>query len=100
MALVSRLCFAGDTPPEEAVIRRLLGLVTRESSLAAQAGDPSALIRTKQMSPFPDECIDPTPVVRSFLLRLLLKSELVDMLQISRPKMISECNKKDKNPKY
>ena len=70
MALVSRLCFTKDTPPDEAVVHRLLGYVTRESQVAR-----GGALRTKKMSVFADDGIDPTPVVRSFLLQLLLRSE-------------------------
>jgi len=81
MDLVSRLCF-GDcsTPPEEAVIRRLMGYITCTSQVAEKlrklkgeaAAAKSPAPRTKKMF---DDAIDATPVVRSFLLQLLLKSE-------------------------
>jgi len=80
MDLVSQLCFGDDsTPPEEAVICRLMGYITRKSIVdeklqklkGAAVAIPST-IKTKKMF---DEAIDATPVVRSFLLQLLLKSE-------------------------
>jgi len=77
MDLVSQLCFGDDsTPPEEAVIRRLMGYITRKSvvdeKLQKLKGPAAAAPKTKKMF---DEAIDATPVVRSFLLQLLLKSE-------------------------
>ena len=77
MALVSRLCFAGDTPPDHEVVHRLLGYVTRESHMVRADGaqHPAGAIRTKRMSVFVDDSIDATPVVRSFLLQLLLRSK-------------------------
>jgi len=65
MELVSRLCFEGDMPPESDVVPRLLEHVTRQTSTDQPV--------TKEMTIF--DSIDPTPVVRSLLLQLLLRSE-------------------------
>ena len=79
MDLVSQLCFGDDmTPPEEAIIRRLMGYITCKSKVAERlqklkgAAAVPDVQKTKKMF---DEAIDATPVVRSFLLQLLLKSE-------------------------
>jgi len=74
MDLVSQLCFGDDsTPPEEAVIRRLMGYITCRSKVAEKLQQlQGAVQKTKKMF---DDAIDATPVVRSFLLQLLLKSE-------------------------
>jgi len=76
MDLVSQLCFGDDlTPPEEAVVRRLMGYITCRSKVDDKLQElkgARALPKTKKMF---DEAIDATPVVRSFLLQLLLKSE-------------------------
>jgi len=79
MDIVSRLCFSDDAaPPEEAVIRRLMGYITCKSKVAEKlerlpgAAAVPAIQKTKKMF---DDAIDATPVVRSFLLQLLLKSE-------------------------
>ncbi|XP_071953363.1 E3 ubiquitin-protein ligase rnf213-alpha-like [Antedon mediterranea] len=69
MEVISQLCFADGTPPSEKVIKRLLGYVTIDSKKQKQPA-------TKKVSPFPEDCIDPNPVVRSFLLQLLLQSSL------------------------
>jgi len=80
MDLVSQLCFGDDsTPPQEAVIRRLMGYITCTSKVAEKlqklkgpAAAGPAVQKTKKMF---GDAIDATPVVRSFLLQLLLKSE-------------------------
>ena len=70
MELVSSLCFPGDVPPENAVIQKLLKYVTKEN----KDSDAKGRVVTQRMNVFQDS-IDPTPVVRSFLLQLLLRSE-------------------------
>ncbi len=70
MELVSQLCFAEGKPPEPAVITMLMSCVTRQSKLEAAASRRT----TKKLTIF-DDCIDPTPVVRSVLLQLLLRSK-------------------------
>ncbi|XP_067673877.1 E3 ubiquitin-protein ligase rnf213-alpha-like [Haliotis asinina] len=68
MSVVSKLCFGGTETPESAVIERIFSYITRRYS-------QSGRLHTKEMSVF-DDMIDPTPVVRSFLLKLLIhKSE-------------------------
>ena len=83
MDLVSRLCFSGDTPPDEAVVKKLMGYVTRQPKLVERLERLRGAARqrtvTKKLTLFEDS-IDPTPVVRSFLLQLLLRSELVHKL--------------------
>ncbi|XP_041355040.1 E3 ubiquitin-protein ligase RNF213-like [Gigantopelta aegis] len=69
MAVVSNLCFGGDTAPEDAVIERILTYITRKTS--SQGLSASERLQTKQMTVF-DDLVDPTPVVRSFLLKLLI----------------------------
>ncbi|KAI8513635.1 hypothetical protein Bbelb_079590 [Branchiostoma belcheri] len=67
MELVSRFCFSGGTPPEAGVVEMLLGYVVRKSQ-----GESAA--KTKKFTPFEDDCIDQTPIIRSFLLQLLLQA--------------------------
>ncbi|XP_041354620.1 E3 ubiquitin-protein ligase rnf213-alpha-like [Gigantopelta aegis] len=69
MAVVSNLCFGGDTAPEDAVIEKILTYITRKTS--SQGPSASERLQTKQMTVF-DDLVDPTPVVRSFLLKLLI----------------------------
>ncbi|KAL8581506.1 hypothetical protein ACOMHN_042899 [Nucella lapillus] len=66
MALVSQLCFAGKRPPEPAAVSHIFGYIIHTSKRGKK------LLQTKNMTVH-DDLIDPTPVLRSFLLRLLLK---------------------------
>ena len=71
MAVVSQLCFHGNTPPESDVIQHLLKLITQEAKDTARETRG-----TKQMVALKDrEAVDATPVVRSFLLQMLLRSQ-------------------------
>ena len=71
MAVVSNLCFGGDIAPEDAVIEKVLTYITRKTSAPPGLG-ASGRLQTKQMTVF-DDLVDPTPVVRSFLLKLLIR---------------------------
>lgn len=66
------MCFAGTEPPQPEVIETLLGLVTR----AKPRVDEKDAKETKMLSMFNDE-IDDKPIVRSFLLQLLLRAKCV-----------------------
>ncbi|KAJ7339378.1 hypothetical protein OS493_005772 [Desmophyllum pertusum] len=63
MELVSILCFGDSKDLEEDALSLLMRFVIGHQST-----------QTKDFSPFPDYGIDPTPVVRSFLLQQLLRS--------------------------
>jgi hypothetical protein len=67
MDMISQLCFTNDSAPSVKVIEKLLSFITFDGS------KESGVIQTKVMSIF-DTGIDPTPVFRSFLLQLLLKT--------------------------
>ncbi|KAG7491182.1 hypothetical protein MATL_G00000180 [Megalops atlanticus] len=80
--LVSGVCFEENHPPSQQVVLHLLSFLMMEA-------DPVPLIRahrqilTKALSPF-QESVDKTPVVRSVVLKLLLKysfDEVKDYLQ-------------------
>ena len=71
MEIVSRLCFAGDEPPSDYVIEKLLNFVTKDPGI--ESGDGTQMV-SSNLNPFEDT-IDPTPAVRSFLLQLLLRSK-------------------------
>ncbi|XP_077981890.1 E3 ubiquitin-protein ligase RNF213-like [Glandiceps talaboti] len=64
MEIISRECFGGSKPPDDDVCERLIGYVTRKVDTNA---------KTKNLTPFTEDCVDPTPVLRSFLLQLLLR---------------------------
>ncbi|XP_035692571.1 E3 ubiquitin-protein ligase rnf213-alpha-like [Branchiostoma floridae] len=71
MDVVSMFCFADDTPPKQEVIDMLLGYIVREVD--------KNRARTKGFSPFEDDCVDRTPIIRSFLLQLLLRFKFADV---------------------
>ncbi|CAK6438595.1 unnamed protein product [Pipistrellus nathusii] len=66
--LVSTLCFKDNCPPSRDVVQALLALLFTEKTLLR---DPPQS-HTKSLSPF-DDVVDKTPVIRSVVLKLLLK---------------------------
>jgi len=77
MDLVCRLCFTNtltsSEPPQRDAVKRLMGYITCESKVNEKIKELKGQ-KTKKMGLF-DDALDPTPVVRSFLLQLLLRSE-------------------------
>lgn len=65
MALISQLSFAGNAPPEPEALKHIFGYVTRHVQGISK-------LQTQQLTLFDDQ-IDPSPVFRSFILRLLLR---------------------------
>ncbi|XP_068920216.1 E3 ubiquitin-protein ligase RNF213 isoform X2 [Petaurus breviceps papuanus] len=77
--LVSTMCFKDNTPPDKEVIEELLSLLFVHKKLLKD----SLLISghseyTKSLSPF-DDVVDKTPVIRSVVLKLLLKYSFHDV---------------------
>ncbi|XP_025892633.1 E3 ubiquitin-protein ligase RNF213 [Nothoprocta perdicaria] len=68
--VVTTMCFKDNEPPEAAVIKELLNLLFVHKNLLQDSGPPA--VYTKFLSPFNDE-VDATPVIRSIMLKLLLK---------------------------
>nr|XP_022293483.1 E3 ubiquitin-protein ligase rnf213-alpha-like isoform X1 [Crassostrea virginica] len=68
MDLVSQLCFSDDLPPSRVVVEKLMSYIT----VTARRGI-GGRTTSKEMSVF-EEGIDPTPVLRSFLLQHLLRT--------------------------
>uniref|UniRef100_A0A3P8VZZ7 RING-type E3 ubiquitin transferase n=1 Tax=Cynoglossus semilaevis TaxID=244447 RepID=A0A3P8VZZ7_CYNSE len=81
--LVSNMCFKDNSPPSSAVIHDLLSfLLVETNTVPNHKGNTH--VRTKMLSPF-DECMDKNPVVRSVVLKLLLKysfEKVKDYLQV------------------
>ncbi|XP_061169274.1 E3 ubiquitin-protein ligase rnf213-alpha-like [Saccostrea echinata] len=65
MDLVSQLCFSDDVPPSRHVVEKLMSHITATAK--------SGKMASKELSVF-EEGIDPTPVLRSFLLQHLLRT--------------------------
>ena len=82
MDLVCRLSFTDSPtssyPPEPEAVKRLMGYITCKSKVNEKKKELEGQ-RTKKMGVF-DDALDPTTVVRSFLLQLLLRSELVSIV--------------------
>ncbi|KAM4663584.1 E3 ubiquitin-protein ligase RNF213-like [Discoglossus pictus] len=70
MDIVCTMCFKDSTPPDDKVIHQLLSLVFINKSGLKQY--------TKSLSPF-DDSVDKTPVIRSVILKLLLKYSFDDI---------------------
>ncbi|KAF6297909.1 hypothetical protein mRhiFer1_000154 [Rhinolophus ferrumequinum] len=80
--LVSTMCFKDSSPPQKDVVEALLALLFIKKRLL----DPSQKCRehTKSLSPFSDDVVDKNPVIRSVVLKLLLKysfHEVKDYIQ-------------------
>ncbi|XP_022250656.1 E3 ubiquitin-protein ligase rnf213-alpha-like isoform X2 [Limulus polyphemus] len=61
--VLSRYCFSGNSPPDDTVIKELIRLITVNKNENLQ---------TRNMTVFDVDYVDPTPVIRSYLLKLLL----------------------------
>lgn len=69
IAVVSNLCFGGETMPEPALIEMIMGIVFTKSD--------STSLGTRALTPVVNGKIDEVPVVRSSLLQLLLEHKYV-----------------------
>ncbi|KAM5149392.1 E3 ubiquitin-protein ligase RNF213 [Callospermophilus lateralis] len=69
--LVSTVCFKDNAPPQKSVIDGLLSLLFVQKELLRDAPQRHRE-HTKSLSPF-DDAVDKTPVIRSVVLKLLLK---------------------------
>ncbi|CAC5361652.1 RNF213 [Mytilus coruscus] len=73
MEVVSQLCFAEGTPPSPEVIKKLQSYIIGQSE-----NEREEKLVSKELTVFQDS-IDPTPVVRSFLLQQLMQTSGVDI---------------------
>lgn len=71
MQVVSQLCFENSTPPSQDVMQHLLQLVMHKKKISELN---VTIIRTRQMTIF-ETVVDTTPVFRSFLLQLLIRTK-------------------------
>ncbi|XP_006886389.1 PREDICTED: E3 ubiquitin-protein ligase RNF213 [Elephantulus edwardii] len=69
--LVSTMCFRDNTPPQKDVVEALLALLFVQKTLLREESQRHRE-HTKFLSPF-DDVVDKTPVIRSVVLKLLLK---------------------------
>ncbi|RXN29563.1 E3 ubiquitin-protein ligase RNF213-alpha-like protein [Labeo rohita] len=76
--LVTTVCFKDNTPPSRNIILHLLSLLMVESCSVPQIKGRDRRFLTKALSPF-DDSVDKNPVVRSVVLKLLLKYSFDDV---------------------
>uniref|UniRef100_A0A803XP10 RING-type E3 ubiquitin transferase n=1 Tax=Meleagris gallopavo TaxID=9103 RepID=A0A803XP10_MELGA len=100
--VVTTMCFKDNEPPDTAVIQELLNLLFVYRDFLEDSDHPAAY--TKLLSPF-DEEVDETPVIRSVMLKLLLKysfSEVKNDVQdyLSRVECSHILDKRDKKELY
>ncbi|XP_067280905.1 E3 ubiquitin-protein ligase rnf213-alpha isoform X2 [Pseudorasbora parva] len=76
--LVSTVCFKDNTPPSQDIILHLLSLLMVEAGSLPQIRGQDRRFLTKALSPF-DDAVDKNPVVRSVVLKLLLKYSFDDV---------------------
>ncbi|XP_013361468.1 PREDICTED: E3 ubiquitin-protein ligase RNF213 isoform X2 [Chinchilla lanigera] len=75
--LVSTMCFKDNTPPQKSVIDSLLSLLFIQKEILRDTLQRRRE-HTKSLSPF-DDVVDKTPVIRSVVLKLLLKYSFQDV---------------------
>lgn len=68
MEVVSQLCFSEGTAPSKEVVEKLLSYITGHSKT-----HKLERVVSKKLTIF-DDAIDPSPVVRSFLLQKLIQT--------------------------
>lgn len=74
--VVSGLCFRQSIAPDDELVLMLLDIVFTEQREVEEGGEGEGGKRgTRNLTPFKDDVGDKQPVVRSFLLQLLLEHE-------------------------
>ncbi|XP_062875116.1 E3 ubiquitin-protein ligase rnf213-alpha [Trichomycterus rosablanca] len=76
--LVSTICFRDNSPPNKTIILHLLSFVMVEPGSVPVIKGRDRTFLTKALSPF-DDSVDKNPVVRSVVLKLLLKYSFEDV---------------------
>ncbi|KAK3552318.1 hypothetical protein QTP86_010384 [Hemibagrus guttatus] len=76
--LVSTICFRDNSPPNKAIILHLLSFLMVEAGSVPSIRGCDRRFLTKALSPF-DDAVDKNPVVRSVVLKLLLKYSFADV---------------------
>ena len=72
MEVVSGLCFSQSKAPEEKLVEMLLGIVFTERP-GKEARETDGRLDTRELTPYKTDKSDENPVIRSFLLQLLLQ---------------------------
>ncbi|XP_060596004.1 E3 ubiquitin-protein ligase rnf213-alpha-like [Ruditapes philippinarum] len=97
MDVVSQLCFADNTAPSQEVVEKLLSYIF----FTTRGGDHQ---RTRDLSIF-NTGIDPTPVFRSFLLQLLMRTSADNVKEnlehyLTQAKDLIQKNADDEDEQY
>ncbi|XP_067403324.1 E3 ubiquitin-protein ligase RNF213 isoform X3 [Emydura macquarii macquarii] len=98
--LVSTVCFKANEPPEKAVIWELLNLLFVHRDPLRVGLTNHRAVYTKLLSPF-DDVVDKTPIVRSVVLKLLLKYSFSDVKAYMQHYLsqVEQCQILDKDDK-
>ncbi|XP_043570887.1 E3 ubiquitin-protein ligase rnf213-alpha-like isoform X2 [Chiloscyllium plagiosum] len=78
IALVSMVCFKDNSPPTKEVVTDLLSQLVTEKEVSIKIMGKDRQYHTRTLSPF-DDSVDRNPVVRSIVLKLLLKYSFDDI---------------------
>jgi len=75
MELVSSLCFGAHSAPEPDLIKMLIDMVftERQETEGQETEGQEVEVGTRDFSPYHEVRSDKVPIIRSFLLRLLLE---------------------------
>uniref|UniRef100_A0A4W4H2I6 RING-type domain-containing protein n=1 Tax=Electrophorus electricus TaxID=8005 RepID=A0A4W4H2I6_ELEEL len=100
--VVSTVCFKDNSPPSRGVILHLLSFLMVETFCLLSSLPVHSRILTKALSPF-DECVDRNPIVRSMVLKLLLKYSFDDvkdylehhLTDVLRSKILDDSDKSE-----
>ncbi|XP_048674799.2 E3 ubiquitin-protein ligase RNF213 isoform X3 [Caretta caretta] len=98
--LVSTMCFKDNEPPEKAVIQELLRLLFVHREPLRIGPTKRRTVYTKLLSPFND-VVDKTPIIRSVVLKLLLKYSFSDVKAYLQDYLVQveQCQILDKDDK-
>ena len=88
--VVSGLCFGQSSAPEDQLVTMLLDIVfTKQREETNGEESEGGKQGTRNLTPFKDEVGDKQPIVRSFLLQLLLEHEyVIECMMYSEPTLV------------
>ena len=79
--MVSGLCFGQSTAPDDDLVETLLNIVFTERGEEGEGEEggqgEGGRMATRDLTPYKDDVKDEKPIIRSFLLQLLLEHEYV-----------------------
>ncbi|XP_065450526.1 E3 ubiquitin-protein ligase RNF213-like [Chrysemys picta bellii] len=101
---VSSYCFGDKIPPSAEIIEQLIKFVACKPSNLEQPEIRKVYKPTSDLSPF-EECMDPSPTVKSCLLKMLLRCRLDDVKEhlegyLSRMEEVLTLNQSSRNDFY